>query len=179
MSCSNARFSPASVTSLGAVRVERPERAELVLRVHDPEQVVDAIVERIRVALEVEEQVAGIRLGQGGEAAFGLDARRRRQQQLVDRLRQATALDLDAGLLAHALDAGGTRAVERGIERDRRRSQPLDRVELTGDQRLALPRGDPGHQGEVVVVAAANRAELRPSAHPAMLDRLGIGGLGG
>src|SRR5215204_3762598 len=75
--------------------------------VEDAEQVVDAVVERVRVTLKVEEQVTGVRVGHDRQAALGLDGLAgRRQQELVDRLRQPSTRDLDTGLFAHALQAG-------------------------------------------------------------------------
>ncbi len=162
-----------------AVGVEGPDGRELPGGVHQAEQVVDAVLERVRVAFEVEEQVARVRLRQDGQPAFGVDGRTRwRDEQLVDRLPQAATLDLDPRLLAHALDAGGARAVERRVEGDRRGGQPGDRVELARDERLSLARGDARHQGEVVVLAPAQGARFGPAADVAMLHGLRIGSRG-
>ncbi len=160
-------------------RVERPERGEGAIDVEHAEEVVDAVIERIGIALEVQEQVAGIGRRQHGQAALRLDlCAGRWKEQLVDRSRPASALDLDPRLLAHALDAGGARAVERRVEGDRRGGQPGDRVELARDERLSLARGDARHQGEVVVLAPAQGARFGPAADVAMLHGLRIGSRG-
>ena len=49
----------------------RSGRRSVPSGVEDAEQVVDAVVERERVALEVEEEVARVRLGQHGQPALG------------------------------------------------------------------------------------------------------------
>ena len=175
ISRSNARFSPARGRPL-AGRGRATRTREFLLDVHHAEQVVDPVVECVRVALEVEEQVAGVGLGQDGEPALLVDRLTgRRQQQLVDRLRQSSTLYLDAGLLADALDAGCARPVERRVERDRRRCEAFDGVQLAGNERLALPRRDAGDQGEVVVLSTPCATQLRPAADVAVLDRLRVG----
>ena len=93
----------------------------------------------------------------------------------MDRLRRASTLHLDPGLLADALDAARARPVERRVERDRRGSQSHDGIQLAGDERLALPSGDAGDEREVVVGAPSHLAQLGPAADVAMLDRLRVG----
>jgi hypothetical protein len=87
-------------------------------------------------------------------------------------------LHLDARLLAHPLDRRGGRAVERRIERQRSRRKAHDGVDLASGERLALAARDPGHQREVIVVAAPLHAQLGPAADVAVVDRLGIRALG-
>ena len=53
--------------------VARPDRVERPVDLEDPEQVVEAVVEGVRVALEVEEQVAGRWRRQRGQAALLAD----------------------------------------------------------------------------------------------------------
>ena len=82
ISRSNARRSPSSENS--PCVVARPEGVEVAVELEDAEQVVEPVVEGIRIALDVEEQVAGRRRRQRGEATLGLDLLvGRGQEQLV------------------------------------------------------------------------------------------------
>ena len=159
------------------VGVERPDGRELAVDVDHAEEVVDAVVERVRVALEVEEQVAGDRAREGWRARARDRSARPAWASSSSWIGfgSAATLDLDAGLLAHALDAGCARPVEWRVERDRRRGQSHDGVQLAGDERLALPGGDAGDEREVVVSTPSQLAQLGPAADVAMLDRLGVG----
>ena len=64
--------------SLLLCSVERPERlvggslTALVWHRHYPEQILKALVERIRVTFKIKEDVSGRRSGQGGEAFIRL-----------------------------------------------------------------------------------------------------------
>ena len=84
-----------------AVFVDRPEGVEGrpavgrdEPRLEDAEQVVDPVVERERVALDVEEEVARPRLGQARQAPVRLEravGQPRRRQQLVERSDRASS----------------------------------------------------------------------------------------
>ncbi len=156
-------------------RVERPERGEGAIDVEHAEEVVDAVIERIGIALEVQEQVAGIGRRQHGQAALRLDlCAGRWKEQLVDRSRPASALDLDPRLLADAFDAARARPVERRLERQGSGCQAGDRVDLARDEALALAGTDTCHEGEVVIRSSPCLALEAPSADVAVLDRLGV-----
>ena len=137
-------------------------------RLEDAEQVLDAVVERERVALDVEEQVAGRRLRQHEEAAvrheravvvaLGLE-------ELVARLSLVLALDLDPRLLADAL--------ERRLAADPLRASASHGQPSTASRRRVAtprslsarrwPRGDAGDERQVVVATALRLAVDRPS----------------
>src|SRR6185312_5997275 len=70
---------------------------------------------RERVALDVEEEVAGGRLRKGGEATLDLDAR----DDFRDHLAGDAPVDLDARLLADALDGQGAGSSEGRRQRHR------------------------------------------------------------
>jgi hypothetical protein len=93
--------------------ISRPEGVERPVGVEHAEQVVQAIVERERIALDVEEEISGGGHGKRGEAPFRLRfVARRGQQQLVPRLPAAPPLELESGLLADALQGRSTDPVE-------------------------------------------------------------------
>ena len=93
MSRSKARFSASRVTLPASSRAQKAWKVGLAVgvgqsRLEDAEEVVDPVVERVRVALDVEEQVARARLGQREEAAIRLEAavlEAARLDQLVER----------------------------------------------------------------------------------------------
>ena len=64
---------PFAIEAELACLVTRPERVERAVDLEDAEQVVEPVVEGVRVALEIEEQVAGRRRRQRGETAFLAD----------------------------------------------------------------------------------------------------------
>ena len=83
--------------------VARPDRVERAVGLQDAEEVVETVLERERVAFDVEEQVAFRRLGERGEPPFRVDRLARcRQQQLVARCVGEAPFELDPGLLADA-----------------------------------------------------------------------------
>ena len=59
------------------VVLARPERVERAVGLEDAEQVVEAVIERVRVALDIEEQVVRRRLRQDRESALWIHGRRR------------------------------------------------------------------------------------------------------
>src|SRR5437016_11538416 len=67
-----------------AIAIPRPERMVVPTVVQDAEQVVETILERVWISLDVEEQIAGRRLGQRRQASLRIYALTRgRDQQLV------------------------------------------------------------------------------------------------
>ena len=101
ISRSKARRSPSSENSPASSRDQMAWNVAVGLE--DAEQVVEAVVEGVRIALDVEEQVARRGRRQRGEAALRLDLLARRgQEQLVREPPVAAALELDARLLADA-----------------------------------------------------------------------------
>ena len=145
-----------------ASSVARPDRGERAVGLEEAEQVVEPVVERVRVALEVEEQVARDRAAAAiAEAALGLD----RRQQLVKQpsVLAAPALDLDPRLLADPLEraapvpsSGGSNGIGSGAELD-------ERVDAACHQRLPLPAADPGDQARGGRLRGAGPCIARPS----------------
>ena len=127
MSRSNARFSPASVTSDGSFGSNDQIGVKSPVDVEHAEEVVDAVVERVRVALEVEEQVASVRLG--GSVAGRAPARSARPEPAVAARRSASA----------ARDRRPGCAPARGRARCWRRSSRRE----AGRTGSARPRGAP------------------------------------
>ncbi len=188
---SNASFSDAQVTSPSSSMLQiawnfgtgAPSGASesAVLRqpgLQDPEQVVDAVIERERVALEVEEQVPRARFRQHEQAAVGdrgpvlVPVER---QQLPQDLIAILGRDLDPGLLADPLERGRADAVERRCHRQLEAGESAagrDAACLEGAARTAAR---PGDEAQVVVVAPADAAHRAPAADVAVLDRLRVG----
>ncbi len=152
-------------------------------RLDDAEQVVDAVLQREGVALDVEEQVARGRLGKAEQPAVGLQravGQSGRRQQLMLDPTLVLALDLDAGLLAHGpqpLLPHARGAGQRRVERDGHGGQLPPRVHrrLVLAERAALLRRDAGHERQVVVLAPPRLALHDPAAHVAVLDGFGSG----
>ena len=113
----------------------------------DAEQVVEPVVEGVRVALDVEEQVARRRRRQRGQAALGLDlARGRRAGAARTEPRLAPSLELDPRLLADPHEARALVALERRRQRQRQLAERLERRDAALGQAAPLARGDPGHE---------------------------------
>ena len=172
-SCSNAAFSAARVTA--PVGVAAPDLVEARLAgprrilergLQHAEQVLDAVVERERVALDVEEEVVRRRLGQHEEAPIGneravLVALGIEELRLRDPL--VLALDLDAGLLADALEGLAAHALEARRHRqleDRELAAARDAAPL---ERRPLARRDPGDQATDRRPRGAGPCSGRPS----------------
>ena len=159
-------------------------------RVEDAEQVVDPVVERERIALEVEEQVVRRRLREDQESSVG-DERPRprllvdgplRVEQLPEHLAAVLALDLDPGLLAHPGQRGIPAAVEPGPQRELERGEAAARADRPRRhvrrpllERAALPARDPGDEAQVVIGPPAIAAGRPPAAHVAMGDGVRVG----
>ena len=151
--------------------VARPDRGELVVDVEDPEEVVEAVVERVRIALDVEEEIAGRGRRERGEPAIELDRRvGGRDEQLVRQSILAPALELDPRLLTDPYQCRGADVLEWRFHRQRQVAERFEGRDATLDQRTTLSRGDPGDEAQVIVAAAAGSAFGRPTTDIAVLD---------
>ncbi len=188
---SNAAFSAAHVTWPVVVdapeRVERRDRrsvgsgpARVGLgrpRLEDAEQVVDAVVERERVALEVEEQVARARLGKAEQApvrhrvAVGVAIE---WQELPQHLVPVLGLHLDPRLVLDPLERPGADALELRVHRQRQDGEPAAGRHLSRLERPALARRSASDQAQVVIRSPLGLAHDDPAADVAVLDRLGV-----
>ncbi len=150
-----------------------PDQAGL----EDPEEIVDTIVQRERVTLDVEEEIPRSRRGKAREAAVRLERAVRqpaRRQQLVDRPALVLASDLDAGLVAAGLEDASADLHQRLGERQ---LQPREAPTGGHSPALQCPAHSgrrPGHEREVVVGPPPAGADLAPAADLAVLDRLRI-----
>ncbi len=142
-------------------------RAALV-DLDDAEEVLEPLVTDERVALEVEEQVAGGRLGQEAQPAVGL-----RLEQFVGALPGATLDDLEPRLLAEPLGRGRSHAARPDVRRSV--GEFLDRRDAGVGELAGLVAPHPGDEAQVVVVAPAAVAHVRPAAQRAVADRVGVG----
>src|SRR5207247_1332141 len=140
--------------------VVRMQRREVAVGVEDPPEVLEApLLVPERVALEVEEEVAGRRIGQEREAALGL-----RLLEDVPVFAALARVQLEYGLLANLCPGvgGETRrrlsggATERGERADVRREELLDlRAANAGDAREVV---------DAVPVRVAERVEVADRA---------------
>ena len=169
----------------GAVR-DRPERVERrvargvrLSRLDDAEEVVDAIdlvgaIERI--ALQVQEQVAGRRLRQQPETAirnnhvlavaFGRDALRDHP---------ALAAHLDRRLGLHPGQRIRADAVQQFGQRRRRVRQSTPRGHVNGVQGASLAGRQVGHQRQIVFATPLGAAIPAPAAEVAVLHGFRLG----
>ncbi len=168
----------------------RPARVILdQRRVEHAEQVVDAVVERERIALEVEEEVVSRRLGQDEKAAIrdecpcaglgilgpvGLE-------ELPEGLAAVLALDLDPGLLADARERDIAAAVElrpqRELEPGKASTGPdraRRRVRGALLEPAPLSAADSRHEAQVIVGTAPVPADRPPAADVAVLDGIRV-----
>jgi hypothetical protein len=153
------------------VGIERPEPGEHTSGVHPSQQVVQSFVERVRIALDVEEEIPGRGLRKREQARARLGV----QQELVFRqafpapLEMDTLLfpDLHVGRIAHALEPGcGWKGALRELFQPRH---------LVGLERRPLLSSDPRDQREVVVLPPAFFADRRPLADVTVRARLRVG----
>src|SRR5439155_22759590 len=111
------------------------------------EQVVEAVVEGVWVALDVEEEVARRWRRQRGKTPLGLDRPVRLwKEQLVMRPLLAATLELDPGLPVDPAERAGTRALERRRHRQRQLAKGFQRPDAAQLEGVALAGGDPGHE---------------------------------
>jgi hypothetical protein len=146
-------------------------------RLQDAEQVVDTVIERERIALEVQEQVrrAGVRqdqeppVGDGHTVGLALE-----RQQLPEHPAGVLALDLDPRLLPDPLQRPGADAVEGRGHRQLQAGEPASRADLAVLQRPPLAARGAGDEAEIIVRAPACAADRVPAADIAVLDRLRV-----
>src|SRR3990172_9323508 len=107
-----------------ATIISRPERTKLSAAVHDAKQVVQTVVERVRVSLDVEKQVARRRHRQRRQAALRINGLTRgREQQLVLQPPSPTPFQLKTRLFADARQSHRTRSFQRRGHRQRELTQ--------------------------------------------------------
>ena len=145
--------------------VVRPERPERAVGLDHPEQVLqtpvrgrvggDRVVGPERVALEVEEDVAGVRHRQVAD-------RRRLDDLEHERLRRGLLADLEGRLPAQV---GQRRDADAGHRLGARR-QLVDRADARRRQPRTLRRPHPGHQEDVPVRDHLRGAGVAPPARP-------------
>ena len=154
-----------------AVAVARPERlvAHLacLVAVAVAEQELEPARRLVeRMPLEVEPDVAGVRLGQEAKAALLLVV-----QELVEvRPRLATA-KLELGLVAHPLEALGPEAVRGAVARHGERAQPGERLDAVRHELLRPAAPHPGHEHEMVVGLELRAADVPEVTDPAVPAR--------
>ncbi len=113
--------------------------------------------------LEVEPDVAGVRLGQEAEAALLLVV-----QELVEmRPRLATA-ELELGLVADLLEALRPEAVRGAVAGPGERAQLGERRDAVRHELLRPAAAHPGHEHEMVVGLEPRAADVPKVADPAM-----------
>ena len=127
---------PLAVERELAGRIARPEGVERAVHLEDAEEVVEAILERVRVALDVEEQVARRGRRKDGESPFRVDRVARREEQVVVEPAVPSALELDPGLFMDAFERTGARPLEPRVHRQRQLAERLER----GDARSISAR---------------------------------------
>jgi len=151
-------------------QVRGPQWRVVVARIADAEQILAPAVEREPIAFEIEEEVVPGRRRQPQESVLGVQ-----REHFVLRCLQAPRLELDRGLVAHALERFARAA---GRLRQRRKfAEPLKRSDVHARaQLLDLQPADSGHEAEVVVFAPPRVALAPPATDVAMLGRLGIRG---
>ncbi len=166
-----------------AVFVDRPEGVERGAAsgsgqpgLQDPEQVVHAIVEGERIAFDIEEEVAGARLGQAREPAVRFDrpVSKSRRQQLVEDLARVRAPNLEGGLVPGLLERRRTHAVEWLGERQLQGRESAAAGHSPALEGLAQSSGSVGHDREIVVRAAPGGTQDAPAADAAVLDGLRV-----
>ena len=152
-------------------RPQRPVVPLAVVFVRGAEQVLEAVLAPIRVTLEVEEHVAGRRLGQAGEATLGLGP-----EELVERTVERPAADLNRRLRSQRSERRAREARNgRGLVEA---GEAADRVDPCGLELEALPTVQVGDERDVVVGSAAVVADLPPVTELALADLVRIGGIG-
>ena len=148
-------------------------------RLQDPEQVVHAVIERERIALEVQEEVPAAGCRQAEEPPVPDELSRLvavERQQLPAWCRQAVGLDLDPGLLADPSECVTADPFDPRAHGQLQPAERTPRPDAPRLQRRSVARGRPGHEREIVVRPAPRRAVRRPAADLAVLDGLRVGG---
>ena len=159
-----------------ALGIGRPDGVPPSDDVHHTEEVFEAILEGVRIPLDVEEEVARRWDWQRGETTLWLDKwADLRKEELVLDLAFAPPFELNAGLLPDPLDGPFRRALEGWNERKRQGAELPQRRQAAIDQRAALLAADPRHQAQVIVAPTPGLAFDRPAADVAMLHGIRIG----
>ena len=134
-------------------------------------QELEAVLDGPGVGLEVEEQVAGRRFGERGQALAGLVLVRRDELAADDAV--TVLLLLQASLLTQPVERSGDEVL---LPLSRRECRELaERGHLRGHETLGLESADARDAAQVVVVATTGRAVQPPPADVAVLDRVGVG----
>ena len=120
-----------------------------------------------RMALEVEPDVAGRRLGQEGEAALRL-----LREQIDAVLARVPAMQLELGLVAEPREGVGPDLRDARVRR--RRAERLHRPDAAGEEPVVLEPRHARDERQVVVVLPLRLAPLQELAEPAVLDRVRI-----
>ena len=113
--------------------VARPDRLERAVGLEEAEEIVEPVIERVRIALDVEEQIARRGWRQRREPAIELDRRAGLgQEQLVFEASVTAALELDPGLLADARQRPGADVGQRRVHRQRQVTERFERRRRRG-----------------------------------------------
>ena len=173
MSRSNARRSASSVNSPSGSRDQIA--SNVAVDAHQAEEVVEPVVERVRIALDVEEQVARRGRREARQPALDVDRLARPAAGAARSVARAAALRAGSGP-ARARARGRSGRCPRSAASVGSASSPSASSVATPRslERLALAGGDPGHEAEMVVRATSLHAFGRPAADVAMVDRLRI-----
>lgn len=148
--------------------LERPLSDVLPVAIHIPEQVLDAVRQRVRIALQVEKQITGGRERQRGESFALMNG----SQQLVLWLPFAAALHLYPRLLADLLDRAAARSLQGRQLGEVHGGQRLHGRDPDLLERPPLRRPDVRDQGEMIHLAPFGIAAHPPRADVAMRNRI-------
>ena len=151
--------------------VERPAGDVAALAVHEPEQVLQAVVRRVQVPVDRGKHIRFAGRGQRSESPV----RRNGRNQLADQLPALARLQLHPRLLADTGERGVVDAVDRWRRRQGQRCQRRERLDAAARQLPPLVGGDAGHQRQVVDPAPVRPAVPLPVAELAVRDRFGRG----
>ena len=171
MNASNVAFSPARSWPQSGAEV----RGAVDL-VDDPEEVLEPVLERPWVRLDVEEEVTRGRFWEQGEApTYGtarLGVRRLRIDELEEDLTGRLAGQLDPSLVPDLLEGRLADRLDRRTWRARPQGAPRRHPRL--DKVATLCPGDPRHERQVIVRPTLVRADAVPAADLAVLHRIRI-----
>ena len=151
-------------------RIERPsaEGGRLIARPSRPsEQIFQAADPDIRVAFDIEEDIALRRFGQAVEP---LPFHQR--QELMHRRGRSAPVELNAGLLAHPVIGLEGSALRTVWERERQFRQACQRSHTPAADLLDLEPGNPRHEAEMVVLPAPAARSPTTSGRYRMAERV-------
>ena len=150
---------------------QRPVGRLSVNLLDHPQQVFEAAVHRPRVGFDVEEGVERAGLGQRREALPRLVLQRR--DELVEQASGPAAGELQSSLFAEACQRARIHLGDAPIGREL--GEEGQCREMIVAQALLVEPAHPGHERQVVVLAAAVHAHRVPDADRAVVDGLGVG----